>query len=105
SYFVPQENRPLEGRERLWIRDRLGRPAERPELPATAVGDRLAQVRIAEIREVLKRRARGPLLSLKQQRHHGREQGQRGGHARAALAHEMTQPLTRSAIADLVVVL
>src|SRR4051794_7816741 len=103
--LVPVQLRAIERLGRLRIRHVLRTPAECRELLAPALADCGAKLRIAVVCEVLKWRARGPLLALEEHRDErsGQDDGRPDEHP--PLRHERGTPLTERTVADLIVVL
>src|SRR5262245_53073611 len=105
AQLAPVESRTCECLRTLRIGDVRRLPAESDELVASALAHGSAELGVVVIGEVLKRRRRGPLLALEQQRDERRGEQQSSPDLHAPDPDQVTHALTSSPVADLVVVL
>src|SRR4029450_12738129 len=105
SKLAPVEPRTCERLRTLRVGDVRRLPAESDELVASALAHGTAELGVVVIGEVLKRRRRGPLLALEQQRDKWRGEQEGSPDLHALDPDQVTHALTSSPVADLIVVL
>src|SRR5438067_8731810 len=103
--LVPTQLRPVESGRILRIRNRVGLPAESRELVAATLRHLPAHLGIIMLREILKRRRRTKLLTVKEHWDEWRRQNNSGSNFLPADIDQVTQALTLSSIAHLIVIL